>query len=129
MKSAHKLSAALFALLIFSTSVSFACSSDCGKITGITQPVTAITLMSDALHLTQSGIAITSHAGCAVVKEASNQVAAIPEAVNQSVAQAGNTTTSLFAGSLDYLQTAAGALISFSSSVLRIVFSSFSGLA
>ena len=129
MKSAHKLSVALFVILIFSTSVSFACSSDCGQITGITQPVTAISLMSDALHFTQSGITITSHAGCAVVKEASNQLAAIPEAVNQSVSHAGDTTTSLFEGSLNCLQTAAGAVISFSSSLLRIVFSSFSGLA
>ncbi len=129
MKHSLKLPVALLVLIIFSTSSSFACSSDCCNLGGLTKPISAVSLMSDAVHYAQAGVVMTTHAGCAVIQEAPNQVAAIPDALNISVARAEDATASLFESSLNLLRSAAVAVINLSTSLLRIVFSSFSALA
>ncbi|MBU0690666.1 hypothetical protein KKC97_03300 [bacterium] len=129
MKVMLRLSTAILFALIFSTSVSFACSSDCCTLTGITTPVSAVSLFTDVIHNTQAGIVLTSHAGCAVVQETSNQVAAIPDALNLSLLHAEDATASVFENVRIVLRSAAVAVINFSSSLLRIVFSSFSAHA
>ena len=129
MKFFTKLPVALLVLIIFSTSTSFACSSDCCNLSGITKPVSAVSLMSDAVHYAQAGIVISTHAGCAVIQETQNQVAAIPETLNISVQLAEDATASLFESSLNLLRSATVAVINLSTLLLRIVFSSFSALA
>lgn len=129
MKVILRISTAIIIALIFSTTASFACSSDCSTLTGITMPASAVTLVTDAIHYTQSGIVLTSHASCDLLHETSNQLAALPDALNSSMAQAENSSSSLFESSLNLLRAATGAVIKFSSSLLRIVFSSFSAHA
>jgi len=129
MKRLYKFSIALLILIIFSTSSSIACSSDCCNLSGFTKPVTAVSLVSDAVHFTQAGVVITTHAGCAVIQETPKRVAAIPDALNLSMQNAEDTTASLFESSLNLLRSAALAVINLSTSLLRIVFSSFSALA